>query len=99
MLIWLALAIVAAVIAGLLVWFATTDFEVGASVAIIVGVVLCFIWALVIAGIQLRIDAQCKAAGWREGNYVLLTNTRYCITRSDQTDIIKPLDEALRNPR
>ena len=45
---------------------------------------------LVLAGLT---QQECLRRGWREGSITLLLE-RYCITRNDQTDIVKPLRDA-----
>jgi hypothetical protein len=53
----------------------------------------CVVAFIAVAGyFGLTTDARCKARGWREGS-VTWNLQRYCITRTDQSDIVKPLSE------
>lgn len=98
LLIWPLIGIVV-VIGGFIVGKWLADSELGGMIATVAGIACFIIGAIIVGLIEIQLDAQCKSAGWREGSYNLYSGVRYCITRSDQTDIIRPLDEALRNPR
>jgi hypothetical protein len=42
---------------------------------------------------QFAVDQECKRLGYREGSSGIIA-APYCITRSEQTDIVVPLAEA-----
>lgn len=96
--IWLLIGIVV-VVGGFIVGKWLADSELGVIVAVVTGTACFIIGVIIVALIEVQLDAQCKSAGWREGSYNPYSGVRYCITRSDQTDIIRPLDEALRNSK
>lgn len=96
MIIWTFLCIIVAVVA-IIVFRDDTSAQIAVAMLGILVWVLGFLCA--VAALDMRADARCKELGWREGSYNLVNQESYCITRSDQTDIIKPLSYAESNPR
>lgn len=69
------------------------DTLIAVSCILLVVVILAvFVGAMYSAVIQGITEDLCAAKGWRDSK-VTITFQRYCINRTDQTDIIKPLSE------
>lgn len=92
------ISIVLIIAAGVVGW-RQEGVEFGVLMSVIALCIIGTIFAITFAIVDAQTDSQCKAAGWREGSLNVYSGIQYCVTRSDQTDIIRPLDEALRNPR
>ena len=54
---------------------------------------IIILWAFVYAAAQTRAEKECLARGWAHGD-VDWTLNAYCITRVDQTDVVRPLEKA-----
>lgn len=52
-------------------------------------------WCIVLAVVEIPLQSECLSRGYREAKIDFFFN-RYCITRSDQTDIVVPLEYAYR---
>lgn len=57
------------------------------------GVVVFVLYMGVLLVVHAATYQECLRRGWRDSNVTVLYE-RYCITRNDQTDIVKPLRDA-----
>lgn len=60
--------------------------------------IFVIIFLLIYSAIDMNTTNRCLSAGWREGK-VSWNFSRFCITRTDQTDIVRPLKWAEENPQ
>jgi hypothetical protein len=65
--------------------------DAGLTVVIVAGCAF-LVWALIGFGLHVATEDRCLAAGYRDA-VVTATYQRYCVTRTEQTDIVKPLSE------
>jgi hypothetical protein len=74
-------------------------FSGGLLGGMLIGVGIMFVTYIVMQVLTgVTTDSACLRAGYR-GASVDFAFNQYCVTRSDQTDLVLPLAEALRRPR
>lgn len=77
--------------------FESTGGAIAALFAIVIGVLL-FAYVIAQTVVTARVDSECSRLGYREVNVTWNFDT-YCLARTNQTDVVLPLDSARKYPR